>query len=83
MDFFSMSPDDVAEFVEPADVGPQHEERWHSPEAGLATVRALLKHGVAAQEGLPEGVQEDLVEFERILSKAGERGLRWHLAVDY
>jgi len=78
-----MSPDDVAEFVDPADIGPEHEERWHSPEVGLATVRALLKHGGTTPEGLPDGVQEDLTEFERVLSNAQERGLRWHIAVDY
>ena len=86
MEFFSMSPADaLATFGEgaglgPGDLGKFPPENWFPPQDGLKTVRALLGE---TSERLPEGAHEDLLEFERVLSVAAERGLQWHLVVDY
>jgi hypothetical protein len=84
MEFFSMSPADVlATFEDPTAVEPEvvaklKPEVWFPPQDGLTTVRALV-----GTSELPNGVREDLIEFERVLSLAAKQGLKWHLAVDY
>lgn len=60
--------------------------QWYSPGDGLRSVRAL----VAALADEPqmlgtEGAQvlSELREYERVLEKTEERGMRWHLAVSW
>lgn len=60
--------------------------QWYFGCEGLTTVQAL----VAALKDEPhklgtEGPQvlEELVEYQRVLAKTEERGLRWHLAVSW
>ncbi len=60
--------------------------QWYSPAAGHAAVRALVE----ALEGEPqmlgsdgERVLSELREYQQVLGKANERGLRWHLAVSW
>ena len=60
--------------------------QWYSPGEGHAAVRALVE----ALEEEPqllgsdgERILGELREFEKVLSKADERGMRWHLAVSW
>ena len=88
MSFFSMSQDDVdaaaEEFGLSEDaVGSAGAERWFEPKDGLRTVRALLALLDTEPNSLGPGVLEDLLGFAKVLETATERGLRWHVAVDY
>ena len=83
MDFFGMSPDEVADMVgeEVPNAAP---EKWFEPKEGLATVRALrrfLEAGTESVEG-SANVIEDLRQFERVLSYLEEKKIPWHLAID-
>jgi hypothetical protein len=60
--------------------------QWYSPAEGLISVEAL----VGALEEEPqqlgsegEQILAELVEYRRVLRKAEERKLRWHLAVSW
>jgi hypothetical protein len=60
--------------------------QWFDPSEGLLTVRALIDFLATApaaigSETLP--VLIELREYERVLSKTSQRGLRWHLAVSW
>jgi len=60
--------------------------QWYSPEAGLATVEALvgaLEHEPQQLGSEGEQVLAELVEYRRVLRKTHERKLRWHLAVSW
>jgi hypothetical protein len=83
MDFFSANPDEVSGFLKSeglADVETPPEQ-WFSPQEGIRTVQALLRE----IENVPEiaDVKVDLLEFENVLRQAQEKGIRWHLAVDF
>jgi hypothetical protein len=83
MDFFGMSPDEIADMVgeEMPNAAP---EIWFDPKDGLATVRALLRCLEAGTESLESGAQviEDLRQFERVLAHLEEKKIPWHLAID-
>jgi hypothetical protein len=60
--------------------------QWYSADEGLATVEALVnvlkdEPQLLGTEG--EEVLCELLEFQKVLRKTGERGLRWHLAVSW
>jgi hypothetical protein len=85
MEFFSASADALGDLDEEAGLSPEElgaamPETWFAPEDGLSTVRAMLAQPAGR---LPAGVAEELREFERVLSSAAERQLKWHLSVDY
>jgi hypothetical protein len=81
MEFFSASAEDMAEFdVEVPGAPPA---QFFDGKEGLKTVQALR----AYLEKNPKEIKdstclEDLKDFERVLSKAAESGIRWHLSVD-
>src|SRR5437879_5667054 len=75
-EFFSMSPDDAAEFMEGADDIELPPLQQFSAQDGLTTVRALLS------KTHPEHVAEDLRECERILIAAAQHGVGWHFEID-
>ncbi|HMI54096.1 MAG TPA: hypothetical protein VK525_21475 [Candidatus Saccharimonadales bacterium] len=89
MQFFSASPEEISEFAvshgqaaeESVTVFPP--ERWFSAEEGLMAVQRLRE--AARTEGIDnlEKIVADLDEFERVLNRAREHGVGWHLAVDY
>lgn len=83
MHFFSMNPDEAAGFLESEGLadGEIPLEQWFTPEEGIRTVQALL-HEV---ETIPEmgDVKSDLLEFDKVLRQAQDKGIRWHLAVDF
>ena len=90
MEFFSTSPDEMAAFLEGEDVGEIaemkfREESWFDPEDGLATVRSLLSYLRERPDAIGnyEEVISDLREFEQVLLKARDHGVKWHVSVDF
>jgi len=82
MSFFSVSPDDIRAFAEDADVSlPQ--EQWHSAKDGLTTVLQILQLVENSTLARKQEVLADLEEFRKVLAKAAEHGIDWHLAIDY
>ena len=60
--------------------------QWFAAADGLLTVRALIdflpsKPAAIGSETFP--VLLELREYERVLKKTAERGLRWHLAASW
>jgi hypothetical protein len=60
--------------------------QWYSPAEGLVSVEALL--GALEEEPQQLGsegeqILAELVEYRRVLRKAEDRKLRWHLAVSW
>ena len=49
------------------------------------TVRGMLRHLAANPTAIRDTVPivEDLREFESVLARLAEAGIRWHLGVDY
>jgi hypothetical protein len=83
MSFFSTNVDDASEFLQNeglADVEVP-EEQWFPPQDGLRTVEALLRE-IANVPELAD-VRTDLLAFQNVLRRALERGIRWHLAIDF
>ena len=86
-----MSPEDyeadIAPFNPLGGMGeaPPWQETWFTAGEGLRTVRALIAH----LEGHPRSFQgadaalSDLQDFAYVLEQAEQRGIRWHLCVDY
>ncbi len=91
LEFFSADETSMALLIEEGAGNPDLLKRlpptqWYRGEDGLPTVQALireLEHD-SAQLGT-EGaiVVEELEEYEVVLTKVAERGLRWHLAVSW
>ncbi len=83
MDFFSTNPDEASGFLKSEGLADMElpPEQWFSPLEGIRTVQALLRE----IENVPEiaDVKADLLEFENVLRQAQEKGIRWHLAVDF
>ena len=86
MEFFSMSPDEIAGIMEDAggDASTMdlEDEQWYEASAGLTTVRALRQYAAEHPDDLPD-VESDLAEFEVVLKSAEAHGVKWHVAVDY
>ena len=91
LDFFSADSNSMALLIEEGAGNPDllrqlPPPQWYGAEAGLATVSALVRalRDDASQIGA-EGalVLAELEEYETVLRKAEERGLRWHLAVSW
>jgi hypothetical protein len=60
--------------------------QWYFGSEGLATVEALVEALRDEPQKLgTEGPQvlEELQQYQRVLAKTEERGLRWHLAVSW
>ena len=60
--------------------------QWFRGDEGLASVRPLLQ--CLRQDPLQlgsdgEALREELGEYETVLQKTADRGLRWHLAVSW
>jgi len=91
LEFFSADENSMALLIEEGAGNPDLLARlpppqWYEPENGLRTVSAL----VAALEDDPQQLGSDgpqllqeLREYESVLKKTEERGLRWHLAVSW
>jgi len=82
MDFFSASAEEMKDFdVDIPDAPPA---TFFDGNAGLRTVQALRAYLEQHPKELKDGawVLDDLKEFERVLSKAAEHCVGWHLCVD-
>jgi hypothetical protein len=74
--FFSLPPDDLAEFMDGAEDVELPPLKQFSAQDGLITIRALL----ARPEAQP--AIQDLQDCERILCAALEHGVGWHFQID-
>jgi hypothetical protein len=91
LEFFSADENSMSLLIEEGGGNPDLMERlpppqWYRAEDGLSTLWALI----AAIEQDPhqlgtEGpeVLSEMREYETVLRKTAERGLRWHLAVSW
>ena len=91
IEFFSADESSMALLIEEGAGNPDLLKRlpppqWYRGEDGLPTVMALIQ----SLEGDPQqlgtegaSVLEELREYEVVLRKTAERGLRWHLAVSW
>lgn len=91
LDFFSADQNSMALLIQEgggnaALLSKLPPPQWYRPEDGLETVEAL----VAALERDPEqagseGVEilKELQQYQRVLRRTRDAGLRWHLAVSW
>ena len=91
LEFFSADTNSMALLIEEGAGNPDllrqlPPPQWYAAAAGLETVSALIQalRNDPSQIGA-EGtlVLAELEEYEMVLRKAEERGLRWHLAVSW
>ena len=91
LDFFSADENSMALLLEQGAGHPEWalhlpEPQWFDASTGLATVGALLEFLLESPLALGSettGVVLELRDYERVLHKTAERGLRWHLAVSW
>lgn len=91
LEFFSADRNSMALLLDqgvgsPEWTGHLPRSQWFTPEEGLCTVRALvdfLAISPAALGSDTPAIQRELHEYETVLRKAMQRGLRWHLAVSW
>lgn len=91
LNFFSADENSMALLLDQGSIDPNWARnlplpQWFEPAEGLRTVRALIDFATSApaafgSETLP--VLFELREYERVLEKSRERGLRWHLAASW
>lgn len=91
IEFFSADENSMAQLIEEG-AGNQDLLRrlpppqWYAAADGLATVRLLLENLERDPQQLgSEGaaVLAELREYDEVLTKTEQRGLRWHLAVSW
>jgi hypothetical protein len=91
IEFFSADENSMALLIEEGAGNPELLKRlpppqWYAPQDGLKTVAALVTELRDEPQQLgTEGalVLAELEEYERVLGKTLEHGLRWHLAVSW
>jgi hypothetical protein len=91
LDFFSADENSMALLLEQGTGNPEWarnlpEPQWFAPRDGLITIRSFLSFLSANATALGSetpSVLAELREYERVLEKAGARGLRWHLAASW
>jgi hypothetical protein len=91
LDFFSADENSMALLLEQGTGDPEWarnlpQPQWFAASHGLVSVRALISFLMASpaaigSETLP--VLIELREYERVLQKAADRRLRWHLAASW
>ena len=88
MDFFGQAVADTGVFSD--DELDEMEDQlpaaaWFEARQGLATVEGLERHLEDHPEDLAEAaaVRAELEQWSRVLRRAAERGVRWHLEVDF
>jgi hypothetical protein len=91
LEYFSADENSMALLIEEGGGNPDLLKRlpppqWYRPEEGLSTLEALIAALDADPHQLgsegPE-VLSELREYQAVLRKTAERGLRWHLAVSW
>jgi len=91
LEFFSADENSMAMLLEQGAGNPDWalhlpEPQWYSATDGLLTACALidfLKANAAALGSETQPVLNELREYERVLRKTAQKGLRWHLAVSW
>ena len=91
LEFFSADENSMALLLEQGAGNPEWarhlpKPQWFEPAAGLVTVCALMdffESSPAALGSETDSALSELREYERVLRKAANRGLRWHLAVSW
>ncbi len=91
LEFFSADENSMSLLLEQGAGDPDWahhlpQPQWFSAPDGLLTVRALIDFLAAAPAALGSETQQVLVElreYERVLEKTAQRGLRWHVAVSW
>ncbi|MGA9670228.1 MAG: hypothetical protein WBQ94_13530 [Terracidiphilus sp.] len=91
LEFFSTDMNSMALLLEQGAGNPEWarhlpEPQWFRAPDGLLTIRALIRLLISAPATLGSETQPvlaELREYERVLEKTAQRGLRWHLAVSW
>ncbi|MGO9436454.1 MAG: hypothetical protein ACLP00_19435 [Terracidiphilus sp.] len=91
LEFFSADKNSMALLLEQGIGEPEWAQnlpqpQWYSPADGLVTIRTLIDFlagspSVIGSETLP--ILSELREYERVLNKTADHGLRWHLAASW
>jgi hypothetical protein len=91
LEFFSADENSMALLLEQGAGNPEWARhlplpQWFSAAEGLVTIRALIHFLAEAPAALGSETQPvllELREYERVLTKTAQHGLRWHLAVSW
>jgi len=91
LEFFSADQNSMALLLEQGAGNPEWtshlpQPQWFGPEDGLRTVCALLDFVSISPSALGSdtaAVERELREYETVLRKTSQHGLRWHLAVSW
>ncbi len=91
LEYFSADENSMAMLLEQGAGNPEWadhlpETQWFSAADGLVTVRALIEFLTVTPLGMgseTRAIFSELREFERVLSKTAQHGLRWNLAVSW
>lgn len=91
LDFFSADENSMAQLLEQGACNPEWarhlpQPQWFKATDGLIAVRALIEFIGATPAALGSETRPvlfELREYERVLEKTAQRGLRWHLAASW
>lgn len=91
LDFFSADQDSMALLLDQGTGDPEWARhlplpQWFAAADGLVTVRRLIAFFTAAPVAIGSETQPvllELKEYEHVLQKTAERGLRWHLSASW
>ena len=91
LEFFSADENSMALLLEQGAGNPTWasqlpQPQWFDPFAGLLTVRTLIDFLTGSPAAIGSETQPVLIElreYERVLHKTAQSGLRWHLAVSW
>jgi hypothetical protein len=91
LEFFSADENSMALLLEQGEEDsdwslPLPQPQWYDPSDGLVTVRALIDFLGLTPAFLGSETQPilvDLCDYEWVLRKTAQRGLRWHVAVSW
>lgn len=91
LDFFSADENSMALLLEQGTGDPEWAQnlpqpQWYSGNDGLHTVQTLIQFLATTPAAIgseTDSVFSELREYEHVLTKTAERGLRWHLAVSW
>jgi hypothetical protein len=91
LEYFSADENSMAMLLEQGAGDPEWvchlpETQWFGAAEGLVTIKALIGSLGAMPIGIgaeTQAVLSELREFERVLNKTAQHGLRWNLAVSW